>query len=101
MTQVAPQHCCPGWKRYEEEEPAIADGRRSSVSGICRETRFYAGAEALRLLTRQDNARVYRPEVCAVVCAPFSRLLPEAALLQRHDKRARTQSPRESTVAPA
>lgn len=23
MTQLAPQHCCPGWKRYEEEEPAI------------------------------------------------------------------------------
>lgn len=75
---------------------------RSSVSGICRETRFYAG--------RRGAAPSDSSGQCASLSARgFALLFARPAVgccrrlhfRRRHVKRARTQSPRESTAGPA
>ena len=43
----------PSGNATKRASPQPADGCRSSVSGICRETGFTLAAEALRLLTRR------------------------------------------------
>lgn len=102
MTSWPRSIAAPAGNATKRKSPQSADGRRSSVSGICRETRFYAG--------RRGAAPSDSSGQCASLSARgFALLFARLAVgccrrlhfCRRHDKRARTQSPRESTVDPA